>query len=433
MHLPTPATHSRCSQECLPYISRRLLTDDDPRVRKALRDVLYGGKTRLDVQRLARLSSAFSEFTTDGLAAGAAGYGLGSVGSVGYRGSASVPGAAATAYAPSYARSAPAPAPAYAAFARPSAAASATASTSSARSGTGSAAAQGASASATLDPNVKEALQLVFSDKGAYVQELLVEELVAAADALSREALGEVVRRVLGSTPAVLALGTVEALGPLRPLLLPLPTPLEILSRLQPAVALSDEDQEALDVVRGVMALLQQLQDRNPQPVTGGARGEGLAAAARELRPLVPELLPGVSRTADMFVRAFVRRIALRVAEAVQSTDYEQSMAALGFMPGASGLAGGSTSTSSSSSSSSSEGRRCSTGSVSSSFSGYGAGASGAGSLPSSGNQFRSDARSDEGLSAGQLVTSMVAAPFLLALAPLALLTVHQQQQQKQQ
>jgi len=38
-------------QECFPYLARRLLADDDPRVRKALRDVLYGGKTRLDVDR----------------------------------------------------------------------------------------------------------------------------------------------------------------------------------------------------------------------------------------------------------------------------------------------------------------------------------------------------------------------------------------------
>jgi hypothetical protein len=37
--------------ECFPYISRRLLADDDPRVRKALRDVLYGGGQRLDIDR----------------------------------------------------------------------------------------------------------------------------------------------------------------------------------------------------------------------------------------------------------------------------------------------------------------------------------------------------------------------------------------------
>ncbi len=38
-------------QECFPYLARRLLAAEDPRVRKALRDVLYGGRQRLDVDR----------------------------------------------------------------------------------------------------------------------------------------------------------------------------------------------------------------------------------------------------------------------------------------------------------------------------------------------------------------------------------------------
>lgn len=38
-------------QECFPYLARRLLNDDDPNVQQALKDVLYGGKQRLDVDR----------------------------------------------------------------------------------------------------------------------------------------------------------------------------------------------------------------------------------------------------------------------------------------------------------------------------------------------------------------------------------------------
>jgi aarF domain-containing kinase len=38
-------------QECFPYLARRLINDDDPRVQQALKDVLYGGKQRLDVDR----------------------------------------------------------------------------------------------------------------------------------------------------------------------------------------------------------------------------------------------------------------------------------------------------------------------------------------------------------------------------------------------
>lgn len=73
--------------------------------------------------------------------------------------------------------------------------------------------------------------QVIFSTRGSYVQELLVDELVAATDALSREAVSELLRLVLGSAPAALTLNTLQALGPLRTFVAPLPTPIEIMSR----------------------------------------------------------------------------------------------------------------------------------------------------------------------------------------------------------
>jgi hypothetical protein len=45
----------------------KCLVDDSPRARKALRDVLYGNRSRLDIARLSRMVDAFSEFTTDAL------------------------------------------------------------------------------------------------------------------------------------------------------------------------------------------------------------------------------------------------------------------------------------------------------------------------------------------------------------------------------
>lgn len=54
---------------------------------------------------------------------------------------------------------------------------------------------------------------------------------VAAVDALSRESLSRLVRGVLLSAPAAMSLRGVEALGPLRSVLLPLPTPVELLAR----------------------------------------------------------------------------------------------------------------------------------------------------------------------------------------------------------
>jgi hypothetical protein len=51
-------------QECMPYLSRRLLTDNNPRMRAALRQLLYGRGNRLDVERLSRMVSALGSFTT---------------------------------------------------------------------------------------------------------------------------------------------------------------------------------------------------------------------------------------------------------------------------------------------------------------------------------------------------------------------------------
>ena len=59
-------------QECFPYISRRLLADNDPRIQVALKGVLYGGKQRIDVQRLQRLADGFAQFSVEGLAADSA-------------------------------------------------------------------------------------------------------------------------------------------------------------------------------------------------------------------------------------------------------------------------------------------------------------------------------------------------------------------------
>lgn len=60
------------------------------------------------------------------------------------------------------------------------------------------------------------------------VQEVFVAESVAAVDAVGRE----LVSQVVGSVPAMATLSLVESLGPFRPLVLPVTTPLIVLSRL---------------------------------------------------------------------------------------------------------------------------------------------------------------------------------------------------------
>ncbi len=66
-----------------------------------------------------------------------------------------------------------------------------------------------------------------------------MEELVAAVDSLQRYAVSEGLAAVLGSVPAALSRSAIGALGPWRPLLLPLPTPLELLTRFEISRSLS--------------------------------------------------------------------------------------------------------------------------------------------------------------------------------------------------
>ncbi|GFH19740.1 protein kinase domain-containing protein [Haematococcus lacustris] len=123
-------------QECMPYMSRRLLSDNNPRMRAALRQLLYGTGSRLDVARLSRMAQAAEHGSV-----------LGSL----------LHGAAEE---------------------------------------------QGP----VLNDALKDMLKLVFSKDGNYAQEILVEEAVAAVDALSREAIGEALRLVAGTATSLAAL-----------------------------------------------------------------------------------------------------------------------------------------------------------------------------------------------------------------------------------
>jgi len=340
-----------------------------------------------------------------------------------------------------------------------------------------------ASSSGTLSPAAKDALLAVFSRKGSYVQELLVEELVAAVDALSREALSDTLRLVLGSAPVALALSSLEAAGPLRPLLLPFTGPLELLARLAPAVALTPEDEEALGVVRGIFQLVQRLQPADGGSSSGGggysnpAAGmvfsttgsssqprlstafqptmldgrsaaaaaaeavSGAASVAEDLRPLLPELLPGLQHTGQLFVRTFVQRVVQRASASLplpggmMSPEQQEeaiAMAALGFMPQAlGGRPAGSAGLVSPwlSSSADSAGRRQqqqqAVNGVFTSFSGVS-------SLPPRGDS-RWQQPMNMNMSMGQLVTGLAAAPLLAVLTPLAIMSELQRRHNQQQ
>ena len=78
--------------------------------------------------------------------------------------------------------------------------------------------------------------------QGTYAQELVVDELVAAVDALSREAVGEAFSMVLSSATTIATLQSVEALGPLRAMFMPVPMPVDMLHNMAPSISLNDDD-----------------------------------------------------------------------------------------------------------------------------------------------------------------------------------------------
>jgi hypothetical protein len=156
--------------ECFPYVARRLLTDDSPRVRAALKTFAYGTGDRLSVERVEMIADGFKAFSATMDTAP--------------RAALPAPGASAT----------PAPAP----------------------------------AAPVVDAGTAEMLSVVFSPQGNYVQALLLEEAVRAVDALSRDALLAVWRATAGAAAAPLrgafapAVAMLPPAGPARSIVAPL-------------------------------------------------------------------------------------------------------------------------------------------------------------------------------------------------------------------
>ncbi|KAJ9520008.1 hypothetical protein QJQ45_029954 [Haematococcus lacustris] len=307
--------------ECFPYLTRRLLSDDSPRARAILRDILYGNRSRLDVERLNMMADGIAAYNTDGLLPQQDTRDSGSMVSVQAAGASSstLRGALLT---PS--TSAPL-VPVKPRTATPSQLQS-----------------PASNQQPIIHPQALEALSIVFSKRGSYVQELLVAEAVAAVDALSKEASAQLLRAFLRSGPAMitrqteaLLLSPLLALGsrlgsPSNTLLALLPpSPLEFLDRLTPIVALTPEDREALAVLQGIAALLRKASSVTLQPATatpGLSTGRHfmttrnvatLSQVSQELRPMMPELMPGIMHMAELFVQAMLVRLRARMGSVV--------------------------------------------------------------------------------------------------------------------
>ena len=130
-------------QECYPYIARRLFSDNTPRVRSALRAIMYepssvDGQMKLNVRRFSKLANAFRTYTDQSV---------------------------------------------------------------SLMPKDSSKTEEEIRESESLI--IKEGLELIFSVEGNYLQEMLVREAARTVDTLGREALRQGLQLVTGSQPEV--------------------------------------------------------------------------------------------------------------------------------------------------------------------------------------------------------------------------------------
>ncbi|CAE7571505.1 unnamed protein product [Symbiodinium microadriaticum] len=170
------------SSETFPYIARRLLTDDGDRIRKALKAYLYKGRARMAPDRLESIARGFRTFTNlmkgdrnEAVAAGA-------------------------------------PRPEDFEDAQ--------------------------NEEVSLDAATKDIAAVVFSPDGNFLQDLLIDEGVAAVDALSRAAVSQVLR-ILG------------------PLGAPVAAPMQLILGSGTERLLTREDKQSLLVIRKIVQIIQ--------------------------------------------------------------------------------------------------------------------------------------------------------------------------------
>jgi aarF domain-containing kinase len=259
--------------ECFPYLARKLLTDESPRMREALRYMCYGDRNVFDVDRLIDLLNAFESYE---VAAGSARGDLEMQVKVAPRGGGGGGGGGGELQQSTTPSS-------VGLFGLPP-------NRFDERQGT------------TLGSQgrLRDALRFVFSPEGALFRSFLQEELVKSIDALSRDQLALLVTR--------LGLGAVRV-----PVLLPGAKA----TSLPLAPKLTVEDRQVVDNVQKLISFLAS---------GGGGGGEGGRGAAQQQqqRPGVPDvqavltellpLLPTVAReTLPELGAALLSRISARV------------------------------------------------------------------------------------------------------------------------
>eukprot|EP00286_Rhodomonas_abbreviata_P019417 CAMPEP_0181298536 /NCGR_PEP_ID=MMETSP1101-20121128/5836_1 /TAXON_ID=46948 /ORGANISM="Rhodomonas abbreviata, Strain Caron Lab Isolate" /LENGTH=964 /DNA_ID=CAMNT_0023403567 /DNA_START=29 /DNA_END=2920 /DNA_ORIENTATION=+ len=178
------------TQECYPYLARRLFTDNSPRAQLALRQMLYGaggqGQERLNVERLQELTEGFQTYTV---------------------------------------------------------------STSSTSNSVG------------MEVAADQAVELLLSPEGNFIQQVILEEVAAVLDAAGRQAITQATRNPLGQAAIELFKQQHEASqqipGPLRTALGPLLLPGELILGAIPLLESDEEDETSLETAGKLLAILQ--------------------------------------------------------------------------------------------------------------------------------------------------------------------------------
>lgn len=277
--------------EAYPYISRKLLTDSSPRMRSALRYMVYGNSQTFDVDRLIDLLQALEKFvavrdTGDGAAYKVdgvrGGVYVGQAGDArGTKALADKDGAAARSALDTYraemqsgGAAQQAGVPGLMEVERPSPAAKGRVSDGriEGSAAVGAEARRAEAEAAQTAAAAREALRFFFSDDGAIFRSFLLDEVTLAADALSREALAQVV-----STPAVRAFD-----------LLPAPSGVKsanraLLRALSPPLTASD--QQTVDSIRKLIAFFSGDVDLTAADASAAAATSNEPAVLRSLAP----------------------------------------------------------------------------------------------------------------------------------------------------
>ena len=245
--------------ECFPFVARRLLTDDSPRVRAALRTFAYGTGDRLSVERVEMIATGMRTFnaTMDNTS----------------RAALPPPAASAAAGAPQ--------------------------------------------PGASLDASTREVLAVLFNPQGNYVQTLLLEEAVRAVDALSREALFALWTAVVQSAPATARVRAL--LGPASLMIPGMPLFALASSGAPPPVRLSQEDTDTLATLRKLAEVLLPLPAGAPVGTASLQMDvRAVVATAQQLQPLMPTIAPGIASMGQRFILMLVQRVLMRTAQDLQ-------------------------------------------------------------------------------------------------------------------